>query len=434
MSMPVRMLTALLLLALAAPALAQTSDGLTPSRETVCDEEPDTCAQAPDGSQCDDGLWCNGQEVCDTGDGCQPGVTVDCDDNVACTDGICDEALDTCTQSPNDASCDDGLWCNGLESCHLTEGCQPVDGSAPSCDDGVSCTDDECDEDTDACTHTTNAGHCDDGLWCNGQETCDAINDCQAGAAPDCRDDLECTTETCDETTDTCLQTPNDAVCDDGTFCNGAETCDPVDGCQPGPAVDCDDGIDCTDGFCDEDYQECIQLPDKAFCDDDLFCNGIELCDIADGCISPAPPSCDDGISCTEDSCDEAGDTCAFVPIDADCDDDNFCNGAETCDPLGGCQPGVEPDCSDDDLCTTNGCDPALGKCTSDPVVCAPNDCAGTGPNASLCSEYFADVSATPLANMSGQYNYGTSIASSFIGSGSAGDISSVVAGRWALL
>ena len=43
-------------------------------------------------------------------------------------------------------------------------------------------------------------------------------------------------------------------------------------------------------------------------------------------------------------------------------------------------------------------------------------------------SEFFAELSPTPVANMTGSHSYRTGIASSFIGSGSSGDIHSLVA------
>jgi hypothetical protein len=65
------------------------------------------------------------------------------------------------------------------------------------CTDSVGCTDDACD--AGVCRYTANNANCDDGLWCNGTETCDATNDCQAGVEP-------CTPiiETCNEDADTC--------------------------------------------------------------------------------------------------------------------------------------------------------------------------------------------------------------------------------------
>jgi len=97
------------------------------------------------------------------------------------------------------ADCDDGLFCNGAETCddNVCQGGTPVD-----CDDGVDCTVDSCNEDTDACDNTPDDGECDDGLFCNGAETCDAILDCVAGVDP-CDDPLDC-----DEENDQCDDGP----------------------------------------------------------------------------------------------------------------------------------------------------------------------------------------------------------------------------------
>jgi hypothetical protein len=46
------------------------------------------------------------------------------------------------------------------------------------------------------------------------------------------------------------------------------------------------------------------------------------------------------------------------------CDDDNVCNGLETCDPLTGCVPGETLDCSDGNSCTSDLCAP-LGGCSN---------------------------------------------------------------------
>eukprot|EP00573_Skeletonema_grethae_P005131 CAMPEP_0201696978 /NCGR_PEP_ID=MMETSP0578-20130828/8914_1 /ASSEMBLY_ACC=CAM_ASM_000663 /TAXON_ID=267565 /ORGANISM="Skeletonema grethea, Strain CCMP 1804" /LENGTH=628 /DNA_ID=CAMNT_0048183025 /DNA_START=80 /DNA_END=1963 /DNA_ORIENTATION=+ len=46
-------------------------------------------------SDCDDGVFCNGVEVCDAGT-CKRGPAVTCDDGLACTIDTCNEATDTC--------------------------------------------------------------------------------------------------------------------------------------------------------------------------------------------------------------------------------------------------------------------------------------------------------------------------------------------------
>ncbi|MHC4064781.1 MAG: hypothetical protein ACYSUI_09810, partial [Planctomycetota bacterium] len=136
-----------------------------------------------------------------------------------------------------------------------------------------------CNETTDTCDNLANDGNCDDGLYCNGTETCDAVLDCQAGTPIDCDDGVGCTGDSCNETTDTCDNVANDANCDDGLYCNGAETCDAVLDCQAGTPVDCDDGVGCTDDSCNETTDTCDNLANDGNCDDGLYCNGTETCD-----------------------------------------------------------------------------------------------------------------------------------------------------------
>ena len=175
-------------------------------------QEP--CTGDPD---CDDGLYCNGAETCNLGTGqCEAGTPVVCDDSVACTDDSCNESTDQCDYVPDDANCDNGLWCDGAETCNATLGCQA--GTAPDCDDGVGCTDDSCNESTDQCDNIPNDGLCpDDGLFCNGAEFCDAVLDCQSAGDP-------CAPMACDEVKDVCV----------GDCSLFKEPCTTDDDCCPG--------------------------------------------------------------------------------------------------------------------------------------------------------------------------------------------------------
>jgi hypothetical protein len=124
----------------------------------------------------------------------------------------------SCTE---DAGCDDGDYCNGIEIC-VDEVCQP--GTDPCQDDGFYCNGEEvgCDEENDMCEHSGNPcpGHqacveesdacvdkecstneeCDDGRFCNGTEVC-TNGLCQEGTAP-CSEP----TPICDEEQDTCIE------------------------------------------------------------------------------------------------------------------------------------------------------------------------------------------------------------------------------------
>ncbi|MEM7350648.1 MAG: sialidase family protein, partial [Acidobacteriota bacterium] len=142
-------------------------------------------------------------------------------------------AVGTAAGCSVNADCDDGAFCNGAETCNTGTGvCEA--GTPPVCDDGVSCTVDSCNEATDSCDAAPNDSLCDNGLFCDGAETCAAINDCQAGTAPNCNDGVSCTVDSCNEGTDSCDNNPDDSVCDNGLFCDGAETCDVVNDCQAG--------------------------------------------------------------------------------------------------------------------------------------------------------------------------------------------------------
>jgi len=121
-------------------------------------------------ADCDDGLYCNGAETCVAG-ACQAGTP---------------------------PACDNGIFCDGAETCNeATDSCDT--GTPPTCDDGVGCTEDSCNVGTDSCDNIANDTLCpDDGLFCNGAEFCDAVLDCSSTGDP-------CPAgTTCNDATDIC--------------------------------------------------------------------------------------------------------------------------------------------------------------------------------------------------------------------------------------
>jgi hypothetical protein len=86
----------------------------------LCDSDAD----------CNDGLFCNGPEVCDQGScsGLPPGPVLD--DGVACTVDTCNEETNQVEHTPNHNVCSDGSCGNGVEYCDYQDGCSP--GSGPS--------------------------------------------------------------------------------------------------------------------------------------------------------------------------------------------------------------------------------------------------------------------------------------------------------------
>ena len=318
---------------------------------------------------CDDGVFCNGAETCDPNAGCQAAAApLDPDDGIDCTMDSCDEDNDVIVNEPDHGFCSNGEFCDGDEVCSTTNGCEA--GPARTGDDGIGCTDDSCDEVNDVIINTPNDGLCDNGIFCDGDEVCDPMNDCQAALEPrDIDDGVSCTEDFCDEGTDTITHTPMDSLCDDGLFCTGVETCDAVNDCQGGTPPSIDDGVGCTDDLCDEVNDTIVHLGNDANCNNNLFCDGVETCDPINDCQAGMPPVVDDGVPCTDDSCDEVNDVAVNTPNDANCQNGLFCDGTEVCDAVADCQPGTPVAIDDGIACTDDSCDE-----TNDVVVNAVND------------------------------------------------------------
>ena len=265
---------------------------------------------------------------------------VDNDNNGFFDVAIC-ESWDNNDQSvcngPADAIPSNAAKCN----------CQQVntDIAVPRCasnaecvSDGNPCTDEVCNPpasdlgDAFGCSHNNNTLSCDDGLFCTNGDVCgDGV--CN-GSARDCDDRNVCTDDSCNESTDLCVLTPNTAGCDDLTFCNGVDSCSggtcghAGDPC-PGP----DGDANCAER-CNEDADDCTTAdPDGSTCDDGLFCNGgPDQC--ADGVCSGHPGSpCDDSESCTTDACDENLRDCSNLPLEdgTACDDEEICTLEDGC-------------------------------------------------------------------------------------------------------
>ncbi len=322
-------------------------------------------------ADCNDRDPCNGEEDCDlTNNTCVAGEPLVCDDGVVCTADSCGEQ--GCMFAPvanccgSDADCDDGDACTGTETCDLETGTCGA-GTPMLCDSGHPCTAGSCA--AGVCTFAPIAGccvgdnDCNDSSWCNGEETCDlATNTCQAGVAPSCDDGDACTADGCSQGTcagpappEQCFCThveianccETNADCTDFDWCNGTETCDvTTNTCVQGPAPSCDDGNPCTVDTCSSQELcpgpappsvcNCMHTPIAGCCaaDTDCYdgswCNGEETCNLSTNtCQAGTPPSCDDGNSCTQDSCVDKG-VCfgGSTPFTCNCE----------WEPIGGCQ------------------------------------------------------------------------------------------------
>ncbi len=190
-----------------------------------------------------------------------------CEDNNGCTNQWCNVSF--CSYQNNTLPCDDGIWCNGDDSCYLGE-CL-VHAGIRCVDDGLWCNGiEQCDENNDECYSVndpmTNPRCPDDGQWCNGEESCD--------------EDADICVSEYDEASPRCEQ--------DGEFCNGVE-------------------------YCNEGADECASTGNP--CDDWEECN-----ENTDSCVLPDDDSTDDD---SDDDADDDVDDDADDDSDDDSDDDN---------------------------------------------------------------------------------------------------------------
>ncbi len=314
---------------------------------------------------------------CGAAGGCSDGACIPaadpCDDGVACTVDACG-ANDVCAHQPDDLLCDDGLFCNGSELCDAQAGCVP--GPAVATDDGVACTEDLCNEAEDDILHVAHDGWCPGGTLC-APMICDVAQGCIAGVGPDCDDGIECTTDGCDPATG-CLSVPDDALCPAANECSPG-ICNPATGCEAEPdAALCDDGNPCTKESCDlqagcaHGYQpgafgEVVCCQAAGDCDDEDDCS-------AESCGGTMPFQCGyaaspDGTPCDDDDVCTTGDSCSAgycTGSAVSCDDGNVCT-TDWCNPAEGCAHGnAAGPCNDGNALTTDdAC--SNGKCTGLP-------------------------------------------------------------------
>ena len=257
-------------------------------RPVTCTAATDVATVCDDGDPCTDDICaiatgetegeCDNVFACSDADHCTDAGCVECLSASECDNSDVCDGVETCVNSACVAgtalNCDNGDFCDGTETCDAATGC--VDGTAPCA------ATETCNEDTNACVAS-----CDDAGDCNDNDLCtnDAcVNNGCANTPIDCSDNVACTTDTCAA-----------GVCAHADNCTAPQTCNTTSGlCEDVPACTTDDG-----------------------CSDDLFCNGIETCDVTTGnCVAGARPCDDDnGLGCPPDgagaeSCDE-GDTAA---------------------------------------------------------------------------------------------------------------------------
>ncbi|MCZ7681702.1 MAG: putative metal-binding motif-containing protein [Sandaracinaceae bacterium] len=286
------------------PPLEICEDGV----DQDCDGVDPLCASCPGGTdtECDDGLPCNGVETCYRGL-CAPGTPLVCDDEIRCTVDTCVNSAGGCVYTPDDRFCEDGNFCNGAETCDAALGCRP--GGPPTCDDASSCTEDVCAGSAPGVCRNTTRDLDDDG---HGDATCTA----SGGVPADDCDDTRATVytgapELCNGTDDDC-----DGACDDGFACCQGSSGSCTTTCGTTGTRVCSSV--CSWGLCSPPAETCNGVDDdcNGACDDSFACCQGSTGTCLTSCGSMGSRTC--GSSCGWGSCNNPAEICSGV--DDDCD------------------------------------------------------------------------------------------------------------------
>ncbi len=257
---------------------------------------------------------------------------------VDCVDGHCQEIV-----TRRGTSCDDGV-CDGdgeCVECLANADCPAQECSESVCDDnecvpehsaeGTPCgSSDEliCDGDG-GCVGCLGASDCGEAPRCS-TYSCDADGQCQlepqeAGAVAGEGSAEDCRVKQCDGSGGTELL-PDDVACDDELFCNGQEVCRADGTCSAAEETPCagnDAGPRCDDS-CDEEALACTAPDARGTECSDGFCDGsgecIECLD-ADDCGEQSP-FCHEGecVECLETEDCETSDCWDASCVDLKCE------------------------------------------------------------------------------------------------------------------
>lgn len=271
------------------------------------------CNGVPDNSLCNNGLFCDGVESCDPVLGCQSGTLVDCSANNL-------NPVATCANNPDNvattwdlfqgftSSCDENIDSCTTGSIILTHSCNIVQCGAQcetNFDCGNYCSGEVyfyggiCQVDC-SCSYTNEDCNLNDGWYDTGVLQWVDIDSCneKEQKEQDYRD-YTCDVVGCEyfitqkqfvDTGNTRAKTDG-TLCNDGLFCNGVESCQ-VGVCAAGISINCNDGVSCTNDVCDEGIDindnlgQCVNSPDNLLCNDGVSCTN-DVCDLILGCQNP---------------------------------------------------------------------------------------------------------------------------------------------------
>ncbi len=339
-----------------------------------------------DAGECDVEETCTGSSAACPADAFESNTTPCTDDENICTADLCDGA-GQCAHPPTDAACDDGIFCNGEETCQ--DGSCSAHSGDPCAGGGICGS--TCNEEEENCFAPSTTvcrgsnGICDVAENCTGSSTtCPA--DSFLTSATTCRSSAGIcdTAEACSGTAAAC---PADSFLTSATTCRAsAGVCDVAEACS-GTAAACPSdafatGTTCraSAGVCDV-AETCsgtsASCPANAFAASTTVCRAdAGDCDVADRCtgssavcpangFEPAGTSCTaDSNVCTDDVCNANGE-CVHTNNTVNCDDGQFCTVNDKCG--GGQCRGNARVCNDQIECTADSCSESLDSCVFQP-------------------------------------------------------------------
>ncbi len=334
-----------------------------PCTADTCDLTADCQHAVDDTAVCDDGNVCTSDSCkggkCVSVVKCDCAVDLDCDDKNPCTTDVC-QAGKCVAKNADGASCSPADKCQAPGSGTCGAGACVVGNTPVDCSSaGDACNTGTCDASTGKCQAVAKASGtaCDDGNGCTVGDVC-AGGKCSGGTPVVCAAKA-CQTATCVSTgasSHSCslAAQPIGTGCDDGLFCTVGDQCDASGSCGGTPFA-CNSSSVCVIAQCSEAQQGCVNVNagGSVACDDGLFCTVNDVCDGAGGCAGGGPKPCPGG-ACVTGVCDEPTDQCLTQPtagcctVDTDCDDgfsctQDSCFGGQCSHASAGscCQPGA---------------------------------------------------------------------------------------------
>ncbi len=246
-----------------------------------------------------------------------------------CVDVMCPQETPSLTECVRGECVDPACGEDHPELCGDAAECTTDD----ECDDGIPCTEDRCLE--GGCLFGPVDDRCSGGSACSALGCVTIAGDAGMDTGPD-----DTGTPDTDAPADTGVPdtgpadtgAPDTGAPDTGTPDTGAPDTGPADtgsGSPPECLDGCDDDDPCTEDACTT--TGCThRIVVGQTCNDDLFCNGVDICAADGSCQHSGDP-------CPGTECDETRDTCLGCTATTGCPD-NLIGGTEPCvydDPCG---------------------------------------------------------------------------------------------------